>query len=73
MPKRSENEIMRDLCEVYSRLSPESLSADGERPRSEQNRLYKQLNRRLIELQEELGEEVTEDEAWMWSYVNNRV
>ena len=65
-PKRSEDDVMRDIFNQYVGLSPENLSADGERSRSEVSRRRTAIYRRLIGLQFELGREVSEDQAWAW-------
>jgi hypothetical protein len=64
--KRGENEVMRDIFNQYVLLSPENLSADGERSRSEVSRRRAAIHRRLIALQFELGREVSEEQSWKW-------
>lgn len=63
-PKRTEAEIMVDIRGVYCMLSPENLSCDGECSRSETTRRAAALNRRLRELEAELGRRVSESEAY---------
>lgn len=70
--KRSENDVMRDIFNQYVGLSPENLSADGERSRSEVSRRRAAIHRRIIELQRELGREVSEDQAWAWHSQQSR-
>lgn len=61
---RPEVEIMRDVARIYSRLSPESLSCDGELPRSQVARRAAALRRELRDCFRELGREVSESEAF---------
>ncbi len=70
--KRTEAQIMNDIARCYGRLSPETLSADGERPRKEQQRLYSQLTAELKGLFKELGREVDEIEAYNWTDEHRR-
>jgi len=69
---RSEAQIMNDIARCYGRLSPENLSADGERSRKEQHRLYTQLTAELKGLFNELGREVDEIEAYRWTDEHRR-
>lgn len=62
--KRADADILRDISGVYNRLSPESLTADGERPRSQVIALSAILNRALKALQIELGRTVSEEESY---------
>ena len=62
--KRSDAEILKDLLGVECRLSPENLSADGERSRSEQQRLYRVLTAQKAELLKELGRVPSDREVW---------
>lgn len=62
--KRPEADIMSALCTVYSRLSPENLSCDGEASRAHMSRVRGECNRALRALQTELGRRVSEDEAY---------
>lgn len=64
--KRSEDAIMDDILSVYVKLSPENISHDGERSRSEINRARADLNRQLRALFTEIGREVSETEAWAY-------
>jgi len=68
--KRSEREIMRDLLNAYSMLSPENLTCDGELRGSMVVARAKALRARIIKLQAELGRKVSEDECFRWSMVN---
>lgn len=62
--KRPESAILADIKGVYGDLSPENLTWDGERSRSEVVRASAALTRKLRELFAELGREVDESEAW---------
>ena len=62
--KRSENEILRDIAGVYTSLSPENLSCDGELSAAETRRRAVPLQRQLKALFTELGREVSEEEAF---------
>lgn len=53
--KRPDAEILADLIEVESQLSPENLSCDGERSMSQQRRIGTQLCGRWDALVKELG------------------
>lgn len=61
--KRSEAEIMRDIDECYSRLSPENLTCDGECSGASVRRRYANLMQHLRGLFVELGREVEEIEC----------
>ena len=63
-PKRPESEILADIRDTFCGLSPENVSCDGECSRSETARRAAALNRRLRELQAELGRKVDESEAY---------
>ncbi|NBR67780.1 MAG: hypothetical protein EBT79_11010, partial [Actinobacteria bacterium] len=66
-PRRAEDAVMRDILNAYAALSPENLTCDGElRGRAVVTRRAA-INRRLADLQTELGRRVSEDEAWRWS------
>lgn len=62
---------MRDIHNAYSDLSPENLTCDGELTRAQAATRRAAVNRRLADLQAELGRRVSEDEAWAW-YMNRR-
>ena len=64
--KRPDAKIMQDILNVYSSLSPENISWDGERSRSEVAKASARLNRELRELEAELGRKVTESQAYDW-------
>ncbi len=64
--RRGDNDLMRECLSVYCNLSPENLTADGERARSEVIALSASLNRALRALWIEAGREITEDKAWQW-------
>lgn len=61
-----DNNIIEAILDVYNRLSPEWLTADGERPHREVRRLANELHNKLHHLQKALGYEVTELEAFNW-------
>jgi hypothetical protein len=65
LPKseRPEADIMKDIEDVYCQLSPENLTCDGERSRTEVNRHYRELQAKLRTLCTELGRDVNETEA----------
>ena len=54
---RSQDAIVSDLRNIESRLSPENLFCDGERPAAQARRIERQLNRQRAELVRELGRE----------------
>lgn len=60
--KRDEAVIMRELAQVEMRLEPENLSHDGELPRAEVQRKYKQLMKQRDALIRELGRQPSFDE-----------
>lgn len=64
MVQRNQDEIIKDLRRVECGLSPENLSADGERSRAETNRRRVRLNKERRELVKELGREPTYQELW---------
>lgn len=70
-PRRAEDAVMRDIHNAYSDLSPENLTCDGELTRAQAATRRAAVNRRLADLQAELGRRVSEDEAWAW-YMNRR-
>lgn len=63
-PRRSFDEVVREVQGVYNMLSPENLYADGERSRSAAARLAAQLNRALRALFVEAGRRISEEEAY---------
>jgi len=69
-PRRADDVIMKDIVNAYGDLSPENLTCDGElRGRAVATRRAA-INRRLADLQTELGRRVSEDAAWAW-YINS--
>lgn len=70
-PFSSDNLILEAILGVYSGLSPENLSADGERPISDVRRLHAELNRKLRGLQTALGYDVDECQSFKW-YMSKR-
>ncbi len=63
-PKRTEAEIMQEIKDIYCGLSPENISCDGELPMSVVRRRGQQLRARLRLCFQELGRQVTEEEAF---------
>jgi len=63
-PKRTDAEILRDIAGVYSGLSPENLSCDGEASRAHIRFQRANLHRQLRALFTEIGREVTESETY---------
>ena len=70
--RRNDDALMRECLGVYSLLSPENLTADGERPRSAVIALSASLNRALRALWIEAGREITEDKAWQWEQTQRK-
>ena len=64
--RRDEDTIMNAIYGVYMGLSPENLTCDGERSKTEQRRVRARLNRTLKALEKELGSEVSEEQAFTW-------
>lgn len=60
------NLILEAILTVYSHLSPENLTADGELPRSQVQRRYSELQRQLRGLTAAYGREVDEAEIYGW-------
>lgn len=58
--------IMEAILDCYIRLSPEWLTADGERPMNEVRRLKNDLETRLSGLFKALGRPVGESAAYKW-------
>lgn len=58
--------IMEAIIDVYQRLSPESLTADGERPVHQIHALRGNLQRKLDYLFKALGRPVSETVAYKW-------
>ena len=59
--------IMEAIVSTYNDLSPEWLTADGERPMREVTRLAIKLNERLRHLFLALGRQVSEQVAFDWN------
>ena len=70
--RRNDDALMSECLGVYSLLSPENLTADGERPRSAVIALSASLNRALRALWIEAGREITEDKAWQWEQTQRK-
>jgi hypothetical protein len=66
--KRSEEAILRDLCNVECSLSPENLSCDGELSRYQTQRRYNKLMAEKRALIKELGRTPTDSEVWGVSF-----
>ena len=66
--KRSESEIMNDILSCYGDLSPENLSADGERSHADTFRRSRELHTQLDACFKELGRVVTEAAAYDWAH-----
>jgi len=65
-PFDDDNEFMALILGIYSGLSPENLTADGELPMSVVNRKRTKYQRQLRGLFMAIGREVTENEAYEW-------
>lgn len=65
-PFNEDNPFLELVMGVYSGLSPENLTADGELPMSVVNQKRAKYNRQLRGLFMALGREVSEDEAYEW-------
>jgi len=65
-PRRSEDQILLDIFNVYARFSPENLTCDGELRGAAVARRASTLRARLRDLQAEMGRKVSEDECWDW-------
>jgi len=70
MTAQAETTLMEEISRVYSELSPENLSCDGEVSRAVARRRYRQLRGRLERLFLAVGRRVSEDEAWTWVRAN---
>lgn len=58
--------IMEAIIDCYTRLSPEYLTADGERPMNQVRQLKHSLETRLAHLFKALGRPVGEEAAYKW-------
>lgn len=58
--------IVQAIADVYNQLSPEWLTADGERPISQVHALRGNLQRKLDHLFKALGRPVSESVAYKW-------
>lgn len=67
---RSQDEIMVDIARTYSGLDPVELTMDGELPGWQVRQRERALNAHLGDLFDELGEYITEDEAY--DYIQER-
>lgn len=66
--RRPESEIMREIAQTYSGLSPENLHRDGEASRAHVIREGARLRKKLNSLFRELGRKVDEVEAYDKAY-----
>lgn len=62
--KRPEGEVLREVRNLYCQLSPENLTCDGELPAHIVRKRAQQIQARLRVCFQELGREVSEDEAF---------
>lgn len=58
--------IVEAIIDCYTRLSPEYLTADGERPMNQVRQLKHSIETRLNHLQKALGRQVSEEAAYKW-------
>ncbi len=65
MPKRPERDVLEDIRRVYTHLSPENLTCDGEMSPAAVKTKKKRLQEELRKLFMELGREVGEEEAFL--------
>ena len=65
-PFNQDNTILEAILGVYSGLSPENLTADGELPQSAVRQRYAELQRKLKGLQMAFGRNVDETEIFDW-------
>lgn len=63
---RPEGLILNEIRGIYSSLSPENLSWDGERPMAAQRKEAAKLNAQLKACFKELGREVSEGEVFSY-------
>lgn len=68
MAKRTEDEIMHDLLNVFCGLSPENLTCDGEASNDHVVSQSRKLFAQLAVLEKELGRKVDESEVYRWEY-----
>lgn len=62
----NENEIMAEINGLYTQLSPENLTCDGELSRNQIAIKYRSLQSQLQAMFRKLGRTVSEDEAFSW-------
>jgi hypothetical protein len=67
MTKEQREKFLNLACQ----LSPENISWDGERSRSEIDKARKKLMREWAALEREVGRVVTETEVWSFSNATN--
>ncbi len=65
MPKRTERDILGDIRRVYTSLSPENLTCDGELSPAVVKAKQRKLQDELRKLFAELGRQVGEGEAFL--------
>ncbi len=64
MPKRAERDILEDIRRVYTSLSPENLTCDGELSQAVVKTKKRRLQGELRKLFAELGRQVGEEEVF---------
>ncbi len=65
MPKRLERDVIEDIRRVYTYLSPENLTCDGELSPAAVKIKKRKLQEELRKLFAELGREVGEEDAFL--------
>ena len=70
--KRTYDEVMEDVFNIYQRLSPENWIIAGETINEEIKARSKKLFTRLFELEKEIGHTVEHDEAYDWYYKKHK-
>ncbi len=65
MSKRPERDVLEEIRRVYTYLSPENLTCDGELNPAAVKTKKKRLQEELRKLFMELGREVAEEEAFL--------
>ena len=60
----TQEEILREIAGIWNQLSPENISADGERSMRQIQALQRELMARKRTLEAQLGRSVSEDEAF---------
>ena len=60
-------EIKEKFVDLACQLSPENLTCDGELPKAESNRRFRNLNAEWRGLERQIGRVVDEGEVWDWA------